>query len=55
MCITCTYLCAEMALRDMQMYQGEDYVGASIKADYPHAKCFSAKFADDAFVISADG
>ena len=51
----CNFSFAEMASKNMQMYRGDDYVSASIKADYPHAKNFSVKFADDAFAVSADG
>ena len=48
------FLITEMASKDL-LYQSENYVSASIIADYPHAKFFIAKFFDDGFIVSADG
>ena len=44
-----------MASRNASMYQTDDLVSASIKADYPHAKYFSAKFSEHGFIVSAEG
>ena len=46
---------AEMASADVQVYQNYDYVTASIKANYPQSKFFTARFTDNGFTVSADG
>ena len=49
------FLVAEMASGDEQVYQNPEFISASIKADYPHAKYFTARFSDNGFSVSADG
>ena len=43
-----------MASEDV-LYQNDNFVSASINADYPHAELFIATFFDDGFVVTADG
>ena len=42
-------------MESLIMLQEGDYVSASIKAVQPYVKCYSAKFTDKGFVVSADG
>ena len=38
-----------------RVYQSEEYITTSIRADYPFALYFTARFCDKGFTISADG
>ena len=49
------FVVAEMASGDEQVYQSFEFVSASIKVDYPHAKYFTATFTENGFSVSADG
>lgn len=40
---------------DVQMYQNLQSISASIKADFPHARQFTAHIAENGFIVSADG
>ena len=46
---------AEMASEDVHVYQNDEYTSASITADYPQSKYFTAHFTDNGFTVSADG
>ena len=37
------------------MYQNDNYVTGSIKADHSLAKCYSAEFTNKGFRVKADG
>ena len=47
---------AEMAAPEHgKVYQSEGYVTTSIKAVYPSASFFTARFNDNGFTVNADG
>ena len=37
------------------MYESDNFVTASIKADHSHVKVYSAEFAENGFIVKADG
>ena len=37
------------------LFQDKEYVAGTIKVVLPHVKCYTAKFTERGFIVSADG